>query len=245
MQPSGKFIHKNGQLYGMDVSGKKYKINSTNPKIYVGIGNCLIGHIDKPDCMATSWIHSGGAYHMCGYIVPTWYGFMGWSLYWYFIMPGDWFTFAEAFFFTNQTLIMGLEERFSEIVNDPNCKAGHNYDKDAMVLYGDPAWDARIDVTDAQAFQQKLTIKPKEKNKYEFTFKLTSRQNKLVFDPKRGGTAGTFLPFRITNVENINTDSGGKVIVTDNFVLMQIKGTLNQKDERKVTFTAQKFKAGY
>jgi zinc protease len=239
---SGVITHKDGQLYGFDLQKNKYKINTDNPKIYYGEGNCLIGHIDQRDCMATSWIHSGGAYHMCGYIVPTWWAIMGWDVFWHFVASGDCFTFAEAFFITNQTVVMGLEEKLPEVMDNPKCKRVYGYDKDVVALYGDPAWDARMDKEDNYLFQPNLSYTYKGNGKYEFVFKITSKQDGLIFTPTPGGggtCAGALLPFRVTNMKDITTDCGGKIVVTENFVLMQVKDSLKKGDERKVTFTAE------
>ena len=243
---SGMITHKDGQLYGVDLQKNKYKINTDNPKIYYGEGNCLIGNIDQKDCMVTSWIHSGGAHLFGGYIVLDWFGFMGWDIFWHFIMPGDFFTFQESFYITNQTLILGLEEKFPELLNN-NGKAlrGYLYERDTMALYGDPAWDARMDKEDNYLFQPDISYIYKGGGKYEFTFKITSKLDNWSFDPTGwggGNSAGALLPFRITNVKDIKTDSGGKTVITDNFVLMQVKGTLKKGDEKKVTFTAELFK---
>lgn len=58
--PGGSFRHENGNLFAQSTDGSRYPVASTNAKVYLPVGNCLIGRIDRRDCMATAWLHSGG-----------------------------------------------------------------------------------------------------------------------------------------------------------------------------------------
>jgi hypothetical protein len=49
---NGKFQCMEGKIFGLDTKGNRYFVDSPNPKVYMPIGNCLMGHIDGPDCMA-------------------------------------------------------------------------------------------------------------------------------------------------------------------------------------------------
>jgi len=42
---SGQFRCADGRLYGLDTQGTKHPIDSPNPKVYMPIGNCLMGHV--------------------------------------------------------------------------------------------------------------------------------------------------------------------------------------------------------
>ncbi len=44
------------------VRGGKLRIpiHSDNPKAYLAVGNCLMGHIDGPDAMALAWMNNAG-----------------------------------------------------------------------------------------------------------------------------------------------------------------------------------------
>jgi hypothetical protein len=75
--PNMKMDHQDGQLFCIDMDGNRFTMTNNEPKIYIGAGNCLIGNIDQKDCMATSWMHSGGACQFIGYAVSTWFGEMG------------------------------------------------------------------------------------------------------------------------------------------------------------------------
>lgn len=68
---TGRIVSQEGKLIAIDISGKRYEINSTNPKVYTPCGNCLIGHISDKNCMALAWIHSGGVCQFMGYTVET------------------------------------------------------------------------------------------------------------------------------------------------------------------------------
>ena len=86
---NGYFTSKSGQLYGVDTEKKKFKINSTNPKVYMAVGNCLMGHVDGPDAMALAFMKSARVNQMVGYTVLTWYGYGGWGCLDYFVeQPG-------------------------------------------------------------------------------------------------------------------------------------------------------------
>ena len=61
---NGSFRSKAGQLYGLDTQGRKFPINSPNPKVYLPIGNCLMGNINGKDAMALAWMQSLG--HLAG-----------------------------------------------------------------------------------------------------------------------------------------------------------------------------------
>jgi hypothetical protein len=50
---NGQFGCQAGQPFGLDIhQGPQYRIPSPNPKVYLPVGNCLIGHIDGLDAMA-------------------------------------------------------------------------------------------------------------------------------------------------------------------------------------------------
>ncbi len=78
--PGGSFRCEDGQLFSKGTDGERYDINSPHPKIYMPMGNCLIGNIPDRDCMATAWMHSGGVLQMFGYTAVTFHGYMGWGI---------------------------------------------------------------------------------------------------------------------------------------------------------------------
>ncbi|MBC7328130.1 hypothetical protein H5T87_08455 [bacterium] len=235
---SGQFRHENGQLFGLDTSGNRYDINSSNPKVYLPAGNCLIAHIDGKDCMATSFMHSCGVYQMFGYTVPTWYGFGGWNVMWFTAGAGDYHTFAEATFFTNQTLLMHLVEKVPEVVEDERHNRGHLYDRDVCVLYGDPALEVRMNkMCNPPAVRQRLEVRPIGANVYKFVFSVTALKD-ISFDPTKADAVATFFPFRIKDVKELKYDENTKPVITDDFLLLQIKGSLKKGEMKGVEFIA-------
>lgn len=50
------------------------------PRVYLPVGNCLVGHVDGPDCLVTAMMGRLGVRQMAGYTVVTWFGRGGWDL---------------------------------------------------------------------------------------------------------------------------------------------------------------------
>jgi len=138
---NGSFRSKAGRLTGYDLEGKEHPVNSPNPKVYLPVGNCLIGHIDGPDCMALAWMRSGGVRQMAGYIEPTWFGYMGWGCLDFFLEQPGRYSMAEAFFANEAALIHRLANLGA---GDQGDRRGLEFDRDHVAFYGDPAWDARM-----------------------------------------------------------------------------------------------------
>lgn len=69
-----RFRRKDGQLFGLDTQGVRFPVSSSNSKDYLPVGDCLIGHIDGPDCMALVYMNSAGVKQMIGYTMSSWYG---------------------------------------------------------------------------------------------------------------------------------------------------------------------------
>lgn len=227
---NGKFIHREGTLWGVDLESYEYRINSQNPKIYYPAGNSLIGRISKRHCMATSWIHSGGAYTMCGYTKANKYGFIGWGIRDYFFYPGNYFTFAESFFMINQALVYGL----SQNIGDRNILS---YDKDIVALYGDPAWDARLWDTDQGYYVQNLDYKKIDSKRYRFIYKVVFKKDRN-FDKQK--PLGAILPFKITEYNIISLKNSDRVTITENFFLVDIEGKMKKGDEIILVFDGVK-----
>ena len=86
---------------------QSFRITNACPKIYLAAGNCLLGHVDRRDCMMTSWMHSGGTEQSCGYTHVTFFGFMGWGIK--SLLEESRCSFAEAFYLQNQLLLWILQ----------------------------------------------------------------------------------------------------------------------------------------
>ena len=200
------------QLYGESHSGHKTLIRTQNPKIYYAPGNCLIGNIPDRNCMALSWIHTGGAYQIAAYTVETWYGYAGWGISNYFVLLNSRFSLAEAFFLNNQSLLFDLQ----------NHTPGRNYegllhDRDAMVLYGDPACRAKlVDAHTPVRYTQDVRLIGSGTAVDTFAFEVTMSQ-----DGYPGCYPAAILPFRADSVRVISTNAK-HAVVTERFVLLDI-----------------------
>ena len=103
--PNMALVHKDGRLVARDTKKADHPAGSTEPKVYFGTGNCLIGDIDKPDCMALAWIKDGAARQFMGYTVTTWFGAQGWGTQGLFVDTAGLCTANEAFHFTNTAIV--------------------------------------------------------------------------------------------------------------------------------------------
>ena len=173
----GKFLCKNGQLYGSSLTGKSINVHrSKSPKILSAAGNCLMGHISDEHCMALGWMHSANIVQMTGYVEPTWFGYGGWGVHKYFVNNPGSMSFAEAFFANQQSLLHELYSKYGHHMGTTleshhsvykkcfntsssaredisrEC-SGLIYDRDNVAFYGDPAWRAELEVdTDVYNF---------------------------------------------------------------------------------------------
>ncbi len=101
--------HAEGKLIAIDTRKQPYFARSEEPKLYIATGNCLIGNIDRPDCMALSWMKDGGVRQMVGYVVTTWFGAQGWGTMNTFVNSAGLYTANEAFHFVNTENIQFLK----------------------------------------------------------------------------------------------------------------------------------------
>ena len=165
---SGKFLCREGQLYGLSLEGERMDVQPTgSAKILSAAGNCLMGYISDEDCMALAWMHSANVVQMVGYVEPTWFGYGGWGVHNYFINNPGSMSFSAAFFANQQSLLHLLHSRYGQHVESslgehrevyskcfntsltakegmPRECSGLLYDRDNVAFYGDPAWEATL-----------------------------------------------------------------------------------------------------
>ncbi len=263
---NGYFKSKAGQIWGEDTDGKKHPIVSDNPKVYLPIGNCLMGNIDGLDAMALAWMNSVGVRQLVGYTVLTWYGYAGWGCLDYFIEQPGRYTFSEAFFVNQHAMIHRLETYFPDNARDnldannrmirrptpsPAATAakltmqdcyGLLYDRDTVAFYGDPAWQARMATpkTGTLAYEQTLTEKDGA-----YTLTITPNRGADSFKPVNinGAQRGwrpivALLPHRVKDVQVIE---GGDLnpTITDDFILIPNPRTCDPARTYRVTFKAR------
>jgi len=260
---NGQFRSAAGKLFGLDTQGRRHPIDAPEPKVYLPVGNCLMGHIDGPDAMALAWMNSAGVNQMIGYTQPTWYGYAGWGCLDYFLEQPGRFTLAEAFYVNHQALIHRLETYFPDLIGrrggappgrggapgiSPQARAaglsvhdarGLLFDRDVVAFYGDPAWEARM-APGPVAWEQRL-----EEEDGVYRFEITPKRGDKTFRPintngsQRGGRPIVqLLPHRVEAVEVLEgQDLSPRV--TDNFLLVPNPGQCDPERSYRVVFRAR------
>ena len=239
---NGYFQSKEGQLYGSDTKRERHDVKSPNPKVFMPIGNCLMGHIDGPEAMALAYMKSAGVYQMLGYTVPTGFGYGGWACLDYFVEQPGRYTFNEAFFANHHALIHKLGPTAAKESGAPSRRGSGSLrgDRDVVAFYGDPAWEARM-APAKKAWEQTLSEKDGV-----YTFEITLNRGADSFKPintngsQRGGRPIIeMLPERIQNVELIEGKDLNPVI-TDNFILVPNPTKADPERKYRVVFRAAK-----
>ena len=250
--PGGAFRCEEGNLFALSTDGSRYPISSPNAKVYLPVGNCLIGHIDRRACMATAWMHAGGVRQMIGYTVVTFYGYMGWGTG--MLFEDGRLSLSEAFFLNNQALLHQLATRFPHLLGalpetyDGNdigawaeryAKGGEGalgllWDRDTVAFYGDPAWAASYPCrTPTVGYRL-------EETDGAWTLRVTVLRAGGWSDPKWGVRPFlALLPERVTDIREVTCDGPEKPVVTDRFVLVPLPGERRSGETLKVTFSAR------
>lgn len=242
----GFLLSTNGHLLAKDPTGKIAEIQSDHPKIYLPVGNCLMGHIDGPDAMALAWMHSAGVRQMTGYVMDTWYGYAGWGVLDYFVEQPGRFTLAEAFQANNIALIDRLVRFFPRLAGleapeDADMKSpelnqlgtaaqseglgikdgfGLLYDRDFQAFYGNPAWEARLAPGPCR-WKQEL-----RREGDEFVYEVSPQRAAETFAPvntngsQRGGRP--VIQFFAERLGQATVTQGAEwnPVITDDFILV-------------------------
>lgn len=228
---NGYFKSTGGQMFGEDTQRRRIEIDSSNPKVYLPIGNCLMGHIDGPDAMALAWMNDVGVRQMIGYTVPTWFGYGGWGVLDYFVEQPGRYSLTEAFFANHQALLHAIETQADN-------QRGLTFDRDVVAFYGDPKWDARM-ASAKCAYEQSL-----KQTGDVYTFTITPQKGESSFQPVNvnGAQRGwrpivCWLPNRVANVKIISGE-GLRPVVTDDFMLIPNPRTCDPSATYEVVFSA-------
>ncbi len=231
---SGQFRCANGRLYGLDTNQVQYPIDSPNPKVYMPIGNCLMGHLKDRDAMAVAWMNSAGVKQMIGYTIPTGYGYAGWGCLDYFVEQPGRYTFVEAFLANQHALIHRMKDP-STSSNDRRRLSG---DRDVVAIYGDPKWSAKMAEL-PKYYDQELQV---EGGVYTLT--ITPNRGADSFQPvnTNGSERGwrpivQFLPDRIKGVA-LMTGMDLKPTITDDFILVPNPRECDPQREYVIKFKA-------
>ncbi len=232
----GFFRSSDGQVYGDPYSGSNIDINSDNPKIYFGLGNCNIGQIYNGGCMAPSWIHTGGTYQYTGYLIgegsnSCQHG--GTKAYFYKVSRSN--TWAESYFLSNIAL------KFDMLNGTPGASPP---DLNGSALYGDPGMNVTMSNEGEfmePLFTNELTIN-EGTERDTITYRITmNREGNPGFTSKWGERhPAIILPLQAEDIQIVYTDAIA-VVVEDNFALMYIwyqgQPSLAEGETREVTFT--------
>ena len=251
--PNMKMEHQDGQLFCVDMDGHRFAMTSREPKIFIGAGNCLIGHIDQKDCMATSWIHSGGACQFIGYTVPTWFGEMGWGTLDKFATQGGVYTAAEAFHFNNTEIIRTILEKYPQHAktnlksyevdsddekiyrtlkvkkSDPDAESllGRLYDRDVVAFLGDPAFEVRVKP------KVKVSTRQLQDGKFAGCWQI---QVEALADCQWSDAGETYfaLPHSMKSVKCVDTNLNCDIETADNFILVALQGNYKKGDTFRI-----------
>ena len=233
---NGQFLCAKGRLYGLDTQGKRHPIDSPNPKVYMPVGNCLMGHVDGRDAMALAWLNSAGVKQMLGYTVPTWYGYGGWGCLDYFVEQPGRYTFSEAFFANHHALV----HRLGDPATNAGDKRGLAFDRDVVAFYGDPAWQARM-ATGKLAYGQTLTV---ENGVYAFEIRPNIGDNSFAAVNTNGSQRGGrplvhLLDHRVKDVQIID-GADLKPVIADDFILVPRPQRCESTRSYRVVFHAER-----
>jgi zinc protease len=262
---NGTFRCQGGQLFGMDTHQHRFDVHSDNPKVFLPVGNCLMGHIDGRDAMALAYMNTAGVRQMIGYTVTSWYGYAGWGMLDYFVEQPGRYTLAEAFVANEAALVHRLatyfpgQEKAKSSVRGPRGSGGEIsvaarkagltpmdlegllYDRDVLAFYGDPAWEARM-APGPLAWDQKLSVVD---GRYQLDIK--PLRGDKSFNPintngsQRGGRPFVqFLPERI-DPHSVHIEEGGdlKPLITGRLVLVPNPGKCDPAKTYRVVFRAK------
>lgn len=148
------------------------------PRVWLAAGNCLFGDTyGSKESMAVTALSAYTCNQVVGYTVPSWFGEGGWGTLSMFVSNTTGTSLAEAWFLNNQFLLhktIEIDEKllqaefnddrvtyqFQISINHSGAAlrpdnarqaVGLVHDRDTVAFYGDPAWSASVDSSQAPA----------------------------------------------------------------------------------------------
>lgn len=99
-------------LRGGTLEGGEELKGSENAKVYMPIGNCLIGDTMRSDksMVPTFMSKKFGFKQLVGYSLPSWFGRGGWGTLHTLLQHASYMSIADAWFFNNQMITYKLNE---------------------------------------------------------------------------------------------------------------------------------------
>lgn len=170
-------VDEAGRLLARTPDGAEYPMSQDGPMAMLGAGSCLLGYVPDSTVLPLAFIRHAGARQIVGYASATWYGAGGWDLYRRYLESPGRYCLAESTWLAQQSLIHEFARRFPDqpIVSTEGFSerevpefrkavvdatgiardderfddlSGYLWDRDAMVLLGDPAW--RVELAPAE-----------------------------------------------------------------------------------------------
>ena len=202
------------------------------PRVWLAAGNCLFGDTNgTKDSMAVTALSGYTCNQVVGYTVPSWFGEGGWGTLSMFLSNTTGTTLAEAWFLNNQFLLhktMKIDEKLLKAefnddrityqlqisinqsgakLNSGNARqaVGLVHDRDTVAFYGDPAWSASVDSTNAPA---PYTVKWESNNQLIITANSDAKGRCAIWFPNADVA------------RNCKECSEPGAILTDDFVLI-------------------------
>jgi zinc protease len=230
---NGTFGHQEGVILGKALDGVVHRLASPNPKVYLPIGNCLMGNVPGGDCMALSWMASGGVRQMVGYVQPTWFGYAGWGVLDYFLEQPGRYNLNQAWQANHHALIWRLQEIGAGRAPVAD-RRGLEFDRDMTIFYGDPHWDARL-APGPLRWTETLTTLPS--GEVEWTIVPAAGRKTFAAVDTNGSQRGgrpliAFLPRHAAGWEVVG--GATQAIAADDFVLLPHPGPEAPVPERIV-----------
>lgn len=170
-------VGEDGFLRARTPDGVETPLASSGPMAMLGAGSCLLGYVPNMKVLPLRFIEQAGARQVVGYCSTTWYGAGGWDLYRRFLEEPGRHSLAEATWLAQQDLVRrfdaefpgkpevstaGFDERaVPEFRAEVTARTGMPrtderfddlsgllWDRDALVLLGDPAWRVELEDRD-------------------------------------------------------------------------------------------------
>ncbi len=219
--PAGK-----GSLAGVASDGKRHDIKTSNPKIYFSPGNCLIAHIPSnlKDCMCLSWIHNG-CRQFFGHVDLQTRWCAAWGIATYFFSLQDAYTFSEAVY-VNRVASRYVADTYQK----GQEKQYHDRCLNITVLYGDPAWSARMKRSTDPLYEVGQKTAKTEDGGLRITITVSFKRD-CTFNERYVKPPVALLSQPISNWKVEKSDAKATV-VCDNFIMLDLTGNKYGKGDK-------------